>query len=153
KLLAAHPDFPLADRALYWLGTTYAAERRPAEAEARFLAIETRFPSSEWAARAKKARGDLYLRRGHPYQARAIFAELAESPDPIARAAGREGLAAVSSALRRWVAFAASLLYLLGFVGAHLFRLRGRSLRAPSELIYFGPVAALFVLAGATENR
>jgi TolA-binding protein len=153
RLLADHPDFALADRALYWLGTAYVELGRLDAAEARLADVERRFPGSDWAARAAKARGDLTLRRGHPYRARAIFAELAHASDPIARAAGREGLDAVQGALRRAAALAASLVYLAAFVGVHAWRLRGRRRAAiPVELIYYGPVALLFVIAAATEN-
>jgi TolA-binding protein len=154
KLLRDHPDFAVADRALYWLGTSYVELRRDPDAVARFLELERRFPTGEWAARAKKSRADLMLRTGHPLEAREIYQALGQHRDLLARAASEEGLAAVRSAIRRLVAFVVSILYLLGFFAVHGWALRkvDRRFRIPSEVWFYLPVAALFVLAGATEN-
>jgi TolA-binding protein len=153
RLLASHPDFALADRALYWLGSSYAEQRRWDEAMARFADVERRFPRSDWAARAMKARGDLLLARRHPYEARAVFTELAGAADPTARAAGAEGLENVTRALRRLVLAALALGYLIAFFVAHAWRLGAAGLRrVPTELLYYAPVALVFVIAGETEN-
>ena len=153
-LLAAHADFALADRALYWLGARYVEQKREADGAARFAEVERRFPSSEWAARAKKARADLLLHRGHPLQARVLYQQLDASADPMAHAAGKEGLGDARAAIARRVLVTLALAYLLGFVMLHLARLRGlrRLLPLPAELLYYAPVAVLFVVAGATEN-
>jgi tetratricopeptide (TPR) repeat protein len=155
KLVAAHPEFALADRAIYWLGSTLAGEHRDDEAEARFREVERRFPESAWAPRAKKARGDLAIRRGHPLEARRIFAELAASAsDPLTRAAAAEGLKNARTALRRTIELGLAIAFLAAFAGYHLLALRRRRWwRVPGELYYYGPVAALFSLAAATENR
>jgi len=155
KLIAEHPDFALADRALYWLGATLAAERRDGEAEARFREAERRFPSSEWAGRAKKARGDLALKGGHPLEAQRIFAELhASAGDPLTRAAAQEGLTGARTAVRRLVEMALALALLAAYLGYHVVALARRKWRrVPGEALYYAPVAALFVLAAATENR
>jgi uncharacterized membrane protein YhaH (DUF805 family) len=153
-LLAAHPDFALADRALYWLGESYAAQHRFAEAFARFETLERRFPSSEWAGRAQKARGDLELELGHPLAARRIYRALAQSPRPLDRAAAAEGLVQVESFIARRIGLALAIAYLLAFLIAHalLVRRLHASLRPPVEVLYYGPVALLFVVAACTEN-
>lgn len=154
KLLAAHPDFALADRALYWLGARDLELGREAEGVQRFLELERRFPSSEWARRSEKARADLLLKRGRTGDARLLYQQLSGSPDPIARAGGVEGLAQVRAARVRRVLIAVALVYVALFLGFHLFVAGGwRRLRKPPlELLYYLPVAGLFALAGATEN-
>jgi TolA-binding protein len=154
-LLAAHPDFALSDRALYWLGEHYLAAGRPADAEAHFLALEQRFPGTEWAARAKKGRADLLLSRGHPLAARVLYRELHAEPGLIARAGGEEGLIMVDTAIRRLVELIVAILYLAAFVTLHAIALRRRrAVRTgiPTEILFYVPVALLFVIAAATEN-
>lgn len=151
-LLREYPDFAVADRALYWLGTTYAEQGDDARAAERLRELERRFPGSEWASRAKKARGDLALRAGRHLEAREIYRSLETSPDPLARAAAAEGLAAVRSTISRLVLFALSIAYLVAFFILHAIGLRRVGLRLPTEVLYYLPVAALFVLAGASEN-
>jgi TolA-binding protein len=151
-LLKTHPEFTLTDRALYWLGARYAEARRYDEATARYLAVETRFPGSEWAPRAKKARGDVALERGHLLLARRIYGELAADADPIARAAGTDGRARAASALVRRALSIGFGIYLFLAVALGLRALRTRPLKPSAELIYYAPVAGVFVLAAATEN-
>jgi hypothetical protein len=127
---------------------------RDRDAARRFLELERRFPTSDWAARAKRARADLALRAHDLLEARSLLLELSRSPDPMARLSAEDGLVAVHSALRRLLA--------TGFALALLMLLAGMTLRAawplgplslPVELWYYLPVAGLFVLAAATENR
>jgi TolA-binding protein len=156
RLLAAHPDFALADRALYWLAGTLAAQHRDADALARWDELTRRFPSSEWTGRGQKARGDFLLARGHPYAARAVFEALRAHPtDALARAAADEGLRNVHTALTRLAEALVAGAYLLAFVVAHVWWLvrRKRLARVPIEALYYAPVALVFVLAAATENR
>src|SRR5205085_7454693 len=112
-----------------------------------------RFPASEWADRAKKARGDLALGTGHPLKARRIYAELATATHPIARSSGQDGVAAANQRLWRRGLFGAALLYVCAFVLGLLRAVRplSRLRRWPHELRYYAPVALLFVLAAATE--
>jgi TolA-binding protein len=154
-LLQKWPDFALTDRALFWLGQRLSEERRWDDARARFAEIERRFPSSEWALRAKKARADILLSRGHPFLARPIYRELQASSDPVARSAGSEGMADSVSWIARSIFVVACVLYLLGFAIVQLraIRPRARMRRLPLELLYYLPVAALFVAAALTENR
>jgi TolA-binding protein len=155
RLLVEHPDFALADRALYWLGQSYAQARDERRARERFAEAERRFPASEWAQRAKKARADLLLGRGHVFAARALYQALLQSGDPLARSAGVEGLADSVSWILRAVGAVVASAYLLAFLTLQLrvVRPRRRLLRVPLELVYYGPVAVLFVAAALTENR
>jgi TolA-binding protein len=154
-LLQKWPSFALADRALFWLGQRLAEERRWAEAQAKLLEIERRFPASEWALRAKKARADIILSRGHPFVARALYRQLQASSDAVARSAGNEGMSDSTSWIVRAILVAVSIAYLFGFAVAHLRTVqpRARLRRVPIELLYYAPVAALFVIAALTENR
>jgi tetratricopeptide (TPR) repeat protein len=155
QLLAKWPNFALADRALFWLGQRLAEERRWDDAKAKLLEVERRFPASEWALRAKKARADIILSRGHPFAARVLYRELQASSDPIARSAGNEGIADSTSWIVRAILVVVSIVYLVGFALAllRLVRPRARFKRVPLELAYYAPVAALFVIAAVTENR
>ena len=152
-LLSQHPDFALADRALFWLGAAYAEQHRDADATTRFREIERRFPTTEWASRARKGRADLLMRARHPLEARALYAQLADSGDPLARAAGLEGLAWVRQTLRRWVMLLVAALYLVAFFALHGILLQRKKARLwpPTEVLYYAPVAALFVIAAVTE--
>jgi TolA-binding protein len=152
-LLDRYPDFALADRALYWLGTAYVEQQREPEALARFTELERRFPRTEWAARSKKARGDLALRDGHPFQARAIYEELGQSGDLLARAAAEEGRTAVKSAVRRTILLWITIAYLVVFLAIHALALRRLkpARRVPTEILFYLPVALLFSLAALTE--
>ena len=154
-LLAKWPTFALTDRALFWLGQRLAEERRWDEAMTRFAELERRFPSSEWALRAKKARADILLGRGHPFRARAIYRELAAAADPVARSAGHEGLSDSVSWILRAIGVVVCIVYLLAFAWLHLRAVmpRARLRRVPLELLYYVPVAVLFVAAAITENR
>jgi TolA-binding protein len=152
ELLRAHPDFALADRATFWLAQRLSELHRDDEATARLRELEQRFPSSEWADRAKKARADILVAHGHPFVARAIYAELAQSENAITRSSGREGLADARSWMVRTVLVVLSIVYLVGFAALNLRDARRRLRRVPLELYYYVPVAALFVAAALTEN-
>jgi TolA-binding protein len=154
KLVRAHPDFALVDRALYWLGTSEAEQQHDARAIQWFLEVEERFPSSEWAQRAKKSRGDLLLRDGRTSEARQVYAQLGQSSDLLARAASQEGLGAVRQVVRRSALLWVAVIYVALFLLAHLIVLRRlhAGFRVPTEVLFYAPVALLFVLAAATEN-
>ena len=155
RLLAAHADFALADRALFWLGQAYLDAHDESRADAAFVACETRFAASEFAPRCKKARADLLLGHGHPFAARALYRELSASRDPLARSSGAEGLADSLLWLTRSVGVAVATIYLLLFFALQLRTIRPlrRLQTLPTELLYYAPVAFLFVLAALTENR
>jgi outer membrane protein assembly factor BamD (BamD/ComL family) len=154
-LLKKWPAFALADRALFWLGQRLAEERRWNEAMARFSELEEHFPSSEWALRAKKSRADILLSRGHPFLARAIYRELIAHGDAVARSAGHEGLSDSVAWIARAIAVVVCVLYLLVFAWLQVRAVvpRARLRRVPLELLYYLPVAVLFVAAALTENR
>ncbi len=122
---------------------------------ARYSELERRFPSSEWARRAEKARADILLSRGHPFAARVLYRQLAAMSDPIAHSAGQEGLADSVSWVVRAILVAVCICYLLAFAFLHLRAVvpRARLRRVPLELLYYLPVAILFVTAALTENR
>jgi TolA-binding protein len=155
RLLAAHADFALADRALYWLGQAYLDAHDESRANDSFVACETRFATSEFAPRCKKARADLLLGHGHPFTARALYRQLAASPDPLARSSGAEGLADSQLWLMRTLGVAVTAMYLVIFFALLLRTIRplDRLRTLPTELLYYGPVALLFVVAALTENR
>jgi hypothetical protein len=152
QLLASHPDFALADRALFWLGSRLVEAGRERDGVARYLELEQRFPASEWARRSMKARADLALRAGRTTEARGLYLTLSRSADPIARAGGVEGLRAVGTSRLRRALVVASLIYLALFLAFHLVVGRRRLWPLPTELLYYLPVAGLFTAAGATEN-
>lgn len=154
QLVREHPDFALADRALYWLGSTEAEQRHDARAMTWFAEVERRFPGGEWAQRSKKARGDLLLRAGRAAEAAQVYRELGQSGDLLARAAAHEGLNAVSSAVQRKVALWIAVAYLVAFLLLHVVTLRRlrASLKPTREVLFYLPVAVLFMLAAATEN-
>src|SRR6478609_6383549 len=122
---------------------------------ARFAELERRFPSSEWALRAKKSRADILLSRGHPFIARPIYRELQASSDPVARSAGNEGMSDSVSWILRAIGVVVCVLYLIAFAWLHIRAVvpRARLRRVPLELLYYAPVAVLFVAAALTENR
>ena len=152
-LLASHPDFALADRALFWLGNGAADAAQWDEARRHLDALITRFPLSEWAPRGQKLRADLELRSGHLSTAKARYTDLAASPDPVLQTAGKEGLRSVARAQRRLWLLAIAVLWLLGFVVAELVALRKLPRTPlPIELYYFCGVAALFAAAAATQH-
>ena len=156
-LLAAHPDFALADTALLWLANLDAREGKSAAAAERYLTIERRFPDREAWALARKGRADLALATSHPFTARALYQSILDSPAsahrPVADAA-RAGLRLARTALLRLLAFTLALACLTLFFAWSLFWSRPLYLRPlPTELHYYLPVAALFSLCAATENR
>jgi outer membrane protein assembly factor BamD (BamD/ComL family) len=154
KLLREHPDFALADRALYWMGTTEAEQQHDDRAIARFLEVEQRFPASEWAGRAKKARADILLRTGHAAEARRVYEELGRSTDLLARAASQEGLTAVRSSVHRVIVLWVAIAYFALFLSGNLVILRRlhAGFTVPTEVWFYLPVALVFVAAAATEN-
>ena len=152
QLLAAHPDFALTDRALFWLGSRLVEAGRERDGVARYLELERRFPSSEWARRSMKARADLLLSHDQTREARGLYLTLSRSSDPIARAGGVEGLRAVGTSRLRRALLVASLIYLALFFAFHLIVGRRRLWPLPTELLYYLPVAGLFAAAGVTEN-
>lgn|GEM_PF-1277206 len=152
-LLVAHPDFALADRALYWLGNSAAEAELWDEARRHLDLLVARFPSSEWSPRAQKLRADVELRSHQLSAAKARYDALAASPDPVLQTAGKEGLRSVARAERRLWLLVACLAWLLAFVMMELYAVR-RLARTPIplELFYFAGIATLFVVAAATEH-
>jgi hypothetical protein len=134
------------------LGARLVEAGRLDEGMQRYHEVETRFPRSEWALRSKKARADVLLRRGRAAEARVLYEELQRSADPIARAGGNEGIAAVGATRLRGVLITLALIWIALFVAFHGYTGRRHLRPVPVELLYYLPVAGLFALAGATEN-
>jgi hypothetical protein len=155
-LVAAYPDFALADRALLWLADLAAREGRADEAERRYREVEQRFPDGEAWARARAGRADLALARHRPLRARALYRALVDGahrvpPEVAARA--RAGLEACAAALRGLAAFAIALAYLAALDAARVPAARPLERRLPFELRFYLPIAALFVAGAVSAGR
>jgi len=152
-LVRRFPRFPLLGQALFWLGQAYQQERRWDDALRAYSEVQARLPQSEWAARAQKGIGDLWLERGQYARARAAFEALAaRGPEWVS--AAEAGRAAVRGARwRRDLEWACGAVFALFVLGYGLRARRVRPLTFPLELKYYLPVAAAFVLAAATEHR
>ena len=154
-----HPSFAIADEALLWLGDHAADAKNVREARRSYRELLDRFPDSPLAAHAWAGLG------------RAAFAEKdwAAAEDAFSRIAGTSvaGAGFVSSKevemVRRHRTRAGRLVWVLGFLGLGLGaaivsvdprRLRG-AVRASvgRELLYAGPVFALFVLIAPADGR
>jgi hypothetical protein len=122
-LIHRFPDSPLVARALFWLAEDDHREHRTDDALGAYREIERRWPGTEWGHRAEEA-----IRRVHGEQAQARRRRL------FTAASG--------------VIFAAFLI----FYGARAFRGESRRTPLPIEIVYYLPVAALFVAAAATEH-
>jgi len=153
KLLAAHPDFALAEQARLWLARAALRERRFDEAARRFAEVAARAPSSEAGREARKGMADAALAAGHRREARRLYLALAADVDRATAEAGRLGAREAERALVAYGFFVAALAYLALFLAACAWQARRRLAHAPFELKFYLPVAALFVLAAATENR
>lgn len=152
RLVAEHPDFPLADDGRLWLARSDLEDGHFESAMARFEEVE-RHAAPEAARSARKGRADAVLAAGHPLLARALYRSLLDGDRASAEAA-RAGLAATTAALVGLALFAISLAYLALFLGACAWQARrGLAGPLPVELKFFLPVAALFLLAAARANR
>lgn len=162
KLVAEHPDFPAAARAVFWLGERHQEDGRLDAALARFHEVVERFPRSEWEPRARKAIGDVHLARGEYDAAMAAYRTLRGRGDQQLELVAEESMKRARDEQWRWRAYVASWIVIGLFPIVMIVLLRratkswretGRALiRPPVEAIYFLPVAALFVGAGMTEH-
>ncbi len=149
--VAAHPEFALADHARFWLGDRLTEEGHYADADARYAEVEEH--RGELLERAQAARGRLAIFRGRPFVARAIFTRLLRSTDPLMRSAAKEGLERVDVTVYYDALLALALAVLAGWLAWALVDGRGQPWGPAVELYYYAPVALLFLLAAATENR
>jgi TolA-binding protein len=149
--LDAHPDFPLRDAGLYWLGHTAEQLSHDEEAIADYDAAIAIGKSA--APRAARAKMELLLRLGRLDEARAALAVLSRYGDPVSRqayVAGTEAVRAVT-ARARWAttALVALLIWALGMAA-----LARRALwPPPREARFFVPVGLLFAIAALSEHR
>lgn len=165
KLLAEYPDFAAAPRVTYWLGTQHELERRHDEALARYREVQRRWPESEWAVRARRGEGDVYLERGELDAAEKVYRSLATvaGDDAAERRIAEEALARVHRArwLRRAQLAAHAVLAILLVLAAATARAVAGSWRTalralrrpPAEVVYLAPVLALFVAAALTDHE
>ena len=147
RVVAEHPDFALADRALLWLATIEARDGQLAAAESRFAELERRFPGSESAALAHRGRADARLAAGHPREARALYRELLEPPTPWPAVfeGARAGEHAAGRAIRRELAFFGCLLWLAGYLGVLMRVGRGGPEAAPAGVAQAATAPATLV--------
>lgn len=154
QLVDAHPDFALADRALLWLAAQALHAGNTDDATRRFLDVERRFPGTPAWAEARKGRADVALASGHPMAARALYRSMAGAAgvDANLAAVARDGAARAETMLRRRIGLALALTYLVSWLVLTLRRARrsaGGRRSVPTELLYYLPVAAIFVVGGA----
>src|SRR5262249_60617701 len=111
--------------------------------------VQARLPQSEWAARAQKGIGDLWLERGQYARARAAFEALAaRGPEWVS--AAEAGRAAVRGARwRRDLEWACGAVFALFVLGYGLCARRVRPLTFPLLREFFLPAAAELRLARA----
>ena len=147
RLLAAHPDFALADRARRWLAENALQAGDPATAERHYRDVEERSPGMAASREAALGRAAALLAQGRPFAARHLYQTLLHAPEPATRAAAGRGLATTEQQLLRQAGFFVALLYLLGYLGVQLWTARGGLWPLPLELKFYLPVAVLFLLA------
>lgn len=92
RFVAAHPEHPYADNALYWRGEVFFLRRQYPQALAEYTRLLSGYPRGNKAADALLRSGLCHLRMGDASRARASFRRLRESfPNSVAaRRASRE---------------------------------------------------------------
>lgn len=157
-LLREHPDFALADRATYLLGSAYQDKGQDRIAERTLLDLVARHPSSPWRPPAEQLLGEIMLTRHDFRQARTYFARLRRYPATQWQVAAEQGEAACDrERLRFWLAIAA-VAYLLLAGPLSLLRGRRHLWPPPFEVYYYVPVAgflygvALLSIQGALRK-
>jgi len=161
ELLRADPDFPAADEARLWIGSTLAREGRHRAAYPWFVAA-ARASDPQVAWRAGKAAGDALLRRGDFAGARRHYAALATVGERGREQAKATAIARADALERRARRARWAWALILGFAIFCLVRLRnldgswkaalGRLARPPAEVIFLLPVAAVLVGLAMTGN-
>lgn len=147
RLLAAHPDFALADRARLWLAENALQADDPATAERHYRDVEAHAPGTATAREATLGRAAALLAQGRPLAAHHLYRALLNAPEPAIRAAADRGRATAEQQLLLHAGFIVALLYLLAYLGAQLWAGRGGLWPPPLELKFYLPVAGLFLLA------
>ncbi len=162
KLVAEHPDFPLAPEAVFWIGSMYQQDGRLDRALARFREVVERWPKADAEPRARKAIGDVLVAQGDFDGAEREYRSLLGRGDAALEVIAREALGKARVERRRSRAYLAAWIVALLFPlamtilarrAAGSWRGAARALRKPPvELVYLLPVALLFVGAGMTEH-
>lgn len=78
ELLARYPQSDLAADAQYWIGETYAAERKVAEADSAYRLVATNWPNAPRTAAALYKLGLSLERQGKRAEARAAFDDIVQ---------------------------------------------------------------------------
>ncbi len=147
--LVEHPGFPLATRGQLWLARAAEQAGDLDEALRRYeLAADG---SDGLAARALYGKARLLLKRGRLREAEAAYEALARFSDPVSLRERTQGRSALRSARIRRGLRIASLAVLILFLLTQLRGFRWRPI--PIEVRFLAPIAALFVLAGAFQQR
>src|SRR5581483_1152974 len=140
------PDFALAVRAGYLLGSAYREQGRDRDAEQSLLDLLTRHPRSAWVASAEQMLAEILLARREYARARGYYSGLRRHPDPMWQVVAEQGGAMCDREQRRRHLAIAAMVYLL--LGGGLLLLRGRRhlWPPPFEVCYYLPVAGLLCL-------
>lgn len=146
KLLAAHPDFAMTNRALYLLGTAYREAGDESAARRTLLLLVSSRPQSQWAPRAIQVLGEILFARGDYAAARSRYGELRAYGGPLWTSAADEGIAQCDRAQRRSRLALLATAYLLLLLVFLAYRGRRHLLPPPFEVYYYVPVAAFLLL-------
>ena len=156
-LLAEYPGWPGSPRALLWLAEIHRRAGRNHEALARYLEVARDWPDSDEAVHAWRGAGDMAARLGRFDEAARLYHSIPVS-EPADQRGRDDALASLARSRVRahiyttchviiaivLLGLCASLRLAAGSAGASLRALA----RAPTEVVYMLPVAAL--LAGGS---
>jgi hypothetical protein len=156
----AEAAWPGAPEAALWHAEWLRRSRRFAEADARFLAITARWPGTPHELAALRGAAGTALDAGNHARARELARRL-PSIDPADRVMREELLEAAARGRRRarwytlaWLAALAGVAGLSASFAEALHRApRPRRLRAPLELLFLLPVAAVLVGVALTTHE
>jgi TolA-binding protein len=152
RLIAAHPGFALAARALLWLGENALQAGEHDTAERHYRDVQERWPGTAVAREAALGQATTSLAAGRPLKARRLYQTLLSTPESAVRAAASRGLTTAEHQLARQIGFFVALFYFFGYLGAQLWIARGGLWPLPLEFKFYLPVAVLFVLASLSAR-
>lgn len=157
-LLARFPEFGQADELRLWIAERRAQTGAREQAVAELTAIAAR--DDERGLRAQRALADLWLELGRFPEARAAYEKLRPHAEGLAEHTSLdEALRKVTIGERKRTgshaaAVVLAVLVLAAAVGLARSGQLGRALLSPpTEVLFVLPIAALFVLAGQSENE
>ena len=144
-------SLPIRDRGAYWLAQASEGEN-DFEGALHWYGQASRAPGP-WAARADRAKAALLLRRGRFAEARIAYQDLSRHPDPVSRLAQQDGLLALDRSQRSHDLAIAAWVWLALFCAVHVLLARDRPVSVPMEARFLAPVALVFAILAALENR